>query len=126
MNARVSNTWPSPRSVNQRPRSITVIGCLFIAAGVFGLAYHAGELSNPFQYDVLWVLVLRLLAIVGGVFVLTGASWARWLLLGWLAYHVMLSAWHSASELVVHSVLLAAIGYGLLRPQASAYFRGPR
>ena len=108
--------------MNKRPRSVTVISWLFVAAGAIGLAYHATEFK-AFQYEVVWVCLVRLLAILCGVFMLRGSNWARWLLLVWIAYHVILSAFHSLSELVVHSLLFAVVAYFLLRPQASAYFR---
>jgi hypothetical protein len=112
--------------MNKRPLSITVIGCLFVAAGVVGIAYHATEFNtqHPFEYEIVWACFVRLLAILGGAFVLRGNNRARWLLLVWIAYHVILSAFHSASEFVVHSLLLAVVAYVLFRPQASAYFRG--
>jgi hypothetical protein len=110
----------------RRPRSVTVIAFLFIAAGIVGVAYHATELDirSPFEDDVGWVLLVRLLAIVAGFFMLRGANWARWLALAWVAFHVVLSAWHSVSETVAHAALFAVIAYVLLRPEASAYFRG--
>ena len=110
----------------RRPRSITIIGWLFVGAGTIGLAYHATEFKaqRPFAYDLIWVLIVRVLAILSGVFLLRGSNWARWALLVWLAYHVILSALHSLSELAVHSLLLCAVAYFLLRPKASAYFRG--
>ena len=113
--------------MNKRPLSITVISWLFVAAGVIGLAYHATEFTadRPFQYDVVWVCLVRLLAILCGVFMLRGSNWARWLLLVWIGYHVILSAFHSVSELVMHSLLFVVVAYFLFRPQASAYFRGP-
>jgi hypothetical protein len=109
----------------KRPHAVTVISWLFIAAGVVGLIYHAREFS-AFQYDVLWVCLVRLLAIVCGVFMLRGSNWARWGLLAWIAYHVILSGFHSLSQLLVHGLLFAVIAWLLLRPQASAYFRGTR
>lgn len=111
--------------MNKRPLSVTIIGWLFIAAGLVGLTYHITEFTaqGPFQYNLVWVLVLRLLAIFCGAFILRGSNWARWLLLIWIAYHVVLSAFHSVSELVMHSVLLAVVAYFLFRPRASAYFR---
>jgi len=110
----------------KRPRSITIISWLFVAAGTIGLAYHATEFKaqRPFEYDLIWVGIVRLLAILSGVFMLRGSNWARWLLLVWLAYHVILSGFHSLSELAMHSVLLCVVAYFLFRPQASAYFRG--
>ena len=112
--------------MNKRPLSVTVIGCIFIAAGVIGLAYHAPEFNtlHPFPYEIVWGASVRLLAILGGVFVLRRRNWARWLLLAWIAFHVILSAFHSLSELIVHGLLFAVVACVLFRPRASAYFRG--
>jgi hypothetical protein len=107
----------------KRPLSVTIIGWIFIAAGIVGFAHHVTEFKTPFEYELVWVCLLRLLAILGGVFVLRGSNWARWLLLVWIAYHVILSAFHPLSELVVHGLLFVIIGYLMFRPQASAYFR---
>jgi len=114
--------------MKKRPLSITIISWLFVAAGVIGLAYHATEFKDDrrFEYDAVWVCFVRFLAILCGVFMLRGSNWARWLLLVWIAFHVVLSAVHSLTELVVHSLLFAVIGYFLFRPQAAAYFRGAR
>jgi hypothetical protein len=111
--------------MNRRPHSVTAIGCIFVAAGVIGLAYHGAEYKAqlPFDYGVVWVLLVRLLAILGGVFLLRGSGWARWFLLIWIAYHVILSAFHSVFELITHSLLFAVIAYFLYRPRVSAYFR---
>jgi hypothetical protein len=40
-----------------------------------------------------------------------------------MAYHVVLSALHSPSEFLIHSVLLAMIAWALFRPQSSIAFR---
>ena len=112
--------------MNKRPHSVTVISWLFIAAGVVGFAYHATEfrIHNAFQYDLLWVCLVRLLAVLSGFFMLRGCNWARWLLLVWIAYHVVLSGFHSLSELVMHGLLFGVVAYFLLRREASVYFRG--
>ena len=110
--------------MTKRPLSVTIIGCLFVAAGMVGLVYHATEFTTtnrPFQ--LVLVCFVRLLAIVCGAFMLRGQNWARWGLLVWIAYHVVLSALHSVFEFVVHGLLLAVIAWFLLRPRASAYFR---
>jgi hypothetical protein len=111
--------------MNKRPSSVTVIGVIFVMAGTIGFVYHLTEFmaQRPFEYDVVWVLLVRLLAIIGGVFLIRGSDWARWFLLIWLAYHVILSAFHSMFELITHSLLLAVIAYFLYRPLVSAYFR---
>jgi O-antigen ligase len=57
------------------------------------------------------------------VFMLYGFNWARWLLVVWIAFHVILSGLHSQFELLVHSLLFAVVLYFLFRPEASAYFR---
>jgi hypothetical protein len=110
--------------MSKRPIAVTVIGCLFMAAGAVGLAYHATELDvrRPFENDAVWVCLLRLLAIVCGAFMLRGANWARWLLLAWFAYHVALSALHTPFDLLVHGALFVVITYLLFRPEASACF----
>jgi hypothetical protein len=99
-----------------RPLSVTLIGVLFVAAGIVGLAHHVAEFEP-------WVLVLRVLAIVAGGFILLGADWARWLALGWVAYHVVVGAFHSWSEALAHVVVLAGCAVALLHPRATAYFR---
>lgn len=113
---------------NKRPPSITVIGCLFVAAGAVGVVYHTTEFNvrDPLHVDLVWALLVRVLAIIGGVFLLRGANWARWLLLVWMAYHVILSAMHSLSELAMHVVIFAAVAYVLLSSRASSYYAGAR
>ena len=111
--------------MTKRPLSVTIIGWLFIVAGTVGLVYHATEFKTdgPIQYELVLVCLIRLLAIVCGVFMLRGKNWARWGILVWIAYHVVLSAFHPLSELVMHGLLLAVVAWFLLHPRASAYFR---
>lgn len=115
--------------MNKRPHSVTIISCLFIAGGVIGFAYHVTEFKalRPFDFSLVLVCLIRLLAILGGVFALRGRNWARWLLLAWITYHVILSVFHSFAELVTHCLIWLLVVYALFRPQASAYFsRGVR
>ena len=111
-------------NMKKRPLSVTIIGWLFILVGTIGFLYHANELRSPrrFGSELIWVCVLRLVAIVSGVFLLRGSNWARWVLLIWMAYHVGLGVLHSWSDVLTHSLLLIVIAFFLLRPQASAYF----
>lgn len=108
----------------QRPLSVTLIGWLFVAAGTVGVVYHATEVRVPVDVDVVWVLFVRLLAIAGGVLTLRGDNLGRWLVLAWMAYHVVLSVWQSVSQTLTHAVVLAVIAFLLLRAPAAAYFRG--
>jgi len=103
----------------------TIIAWLCIVAGVVGLAYHATEfdLTRPFADDGLWVLLVRLLAVVAGAFMLRGRNWARWLAIVWMAWHVGFKLFHPVSELIMHSILLMVFAFLLFRSSASAHFR---
>jgi hypothetical protein len=120
--------------MTKRPLSITVISWIFIAFGGIALLISmlprtdssaANRIAeNPFEF---WLTpVIQVLALISGVFMLYGLNWARWLLVVWAVYHIILSALHSSLELLVHSLLFAVILYLVFRPQASAYFRGAR
>jgi hypothetical protein len=115
-------------AADPRPLSVTVIAWVYIAAGTVGFIYHIRELNldQPFASDMVWVCLVRLLAIVAGWFMLRGRDWARWLALVWIAYHVILSALHPWSEVLTHALLFAVIVFSLLRPSASRFFRQPR
>ena len=59
---------------NKRPLSVTIIGWVYIAVGAIGFAYHSTEFSQQpsFQYDIVWVELLRLLAVPGGIRICRG------------------------------------------------------
>ncbi len=107
------------------PVPVTIIGWLFIMAGIFGFAYHINDFNprNPLQLGIIVVLLLRLGAIAGGTLLLRGVSWSRWILLAWMVYQVIVSATHGASELIIHIVILAGVAYVVLRPATASYFR---
>ena len=109
-------------TANPRPISITILACVYIAVGVVGFAYHFREIV-ALQNDSLWIALTEALAIVCGVFMLLGHNWARWLALAWIGFHVILSAFHSIHEVVMHSLICALIAWILLHPTASRYFR---
>ena len=103
----------------KRPFAVTIVGCLFILAGLVGLAYHLSD--KPVDHWIVLISAVRIIAVVGGIFLLLG--WARWLLLAWLALHVLVSAFHSVSETLAHVVLLMIVSYFLLESGASKYFK---
>ena len=105
----------------KRPLPVTIIGFLFIVAGLVGLVYHFSE--SPLDHWIVLISVVRIIAVVGGVFLLRGHNWARWLVLAWLAFHVVVSAFHALSEFMPHVVLLMVVGYILLVPPTSKYFQ---
>jgi hypothetical protein len=75
-----------------------------MATGVMGIAYHLSDFSpkHPFEFENVWILLVRITAIVSGAFMLRGSNWARWLSLAWIAFHLILSFFHSLQEVVVH------------------------
>jgi len=111
--------------MNKRPLPVTIIAFIYIAMGVIGLAYHFKDFKpqHPFQYDIVWIEFVRLIAIICGVYMLRGHNWARWLTLAWIAFHVILSAFHTLSELAIHILFCVVIAWFLFRPMATRYFR---
>ena len=107
----------------RRPLSITLLSWLFIAAGTVGLVYHASAFpGGEGLVDASAVLLVRVLAIVGGIFALRGANWSRWLLLGWAAFHVVVGL-SQVSTAGAHTVLLIGVWYVYFRGPAREFFR---
>jgi uncharacterized membrane protein len=104
----------------KRPFTVTFLGSLFIVVGLVSTIYHL--LTSPLDYWMVPVSLVGIIAIVGGVFLIKGRDWARWLMLSWLAFHVFVSALHSLSGSMAHLLLLIAVGYFLLTPPDSKYF----
>lgn len=106
------------------PLSVTLLSLLIAAAGAVGFAYHVVELNlrQPFQNDAVWVELVRLVAVVCGVYMWRGRNWARWLAMVWIGFHVVVSGFHSFPEFAFHALLFAVFGYLLFRPQATEYF----
>jgi hypothetical protein len=105
----------------KRPWAVTVLGLLFIVAGTVGLIYHLTR--DRLDADLVLVSLLRLLAVIGGVFLLLGHGWARWLTVAWLAFHVAVSAFHSMEQAAAHAVLLVIVTYFLFKRPEANYFR---
>lgn len=115
------------QTINQmkhRPLPVTIMGYLFIAAGAAGIIYHAPELMEiATRSEEAWILFFRLLAVVGGAFLLRGANWARWLLLAWMGYHVILSFFHGTAELIMHVGIMIVLIIALFYPKSGAFFK---
>ena len=94
-----------------RPASVTLIACVYILIGVIGFAYHFTEFKapHPFQSEMVRIELVRLAAIVCGAYLLRHQDWARWLALAWIAFHVILSAFHSWPEFAIHSLFCGVI-----------------
>lgn len=111
---------------HKRPLSVSILACVYLAVGTITLAYHFTELRprNAFHYDAVLIELTEFLAILSGAFMLRGRNWARWLALAWIAFHVILSAFHNLRELAIHSLFFAVIAWFLFRVEAARYFRG--
>lgn len=110
-------------TTTSRPISITILAVIYIAVGIMGFAYHFRELLAH-RPDSLWVELVELIAITCGVFMLRGQNWARWLALVWILFHVVVSAFNSMHQFLMHSLICALIAWILLHPTAARYFRG--
>lgn len=107
-----------------RPISVTILSLLMLVVGAAGFVYHArrGWPWPPIHSDLILVCSVSLAAVVCGVYMLRGCNWARWLTLAWMAFHVAISALHSAGQAAAHSLFLVIFIYLLFRPAARAYF----
>jgi len=107
--------------MSKRPIAVTLIALLYVVMGVAGVVYHFPELKAH-EPDSGWVELTSFLALVSGSFLFLGHNWARWLALAWIAFHVVISAFHNLREFGTHVVICAVIGYFLFRPAAGLYF----
>ena len=107
--------------VEKRPASIIVIGILFILLGTITLVHALMELINTTDrltdLKSHWMIYLSAIAaIVGGAFLLKGHNWARWLLVLWMAFHIVVGALHGLGPLLTHVVIFSVILFFLFRP----------
>ena len=121
--------------MRHRPRSISLVGWLFVAVGCIGIVGHTWSRMAPpastnegghgaeSPLDFGLAAASGFIAILGGAGALRGFDWGRWLLAAWMVAHIGISALHSWFEMWVHVVLFTAVSIVLFRPRASAYFR---
>jgi hypothetical protein len=104
---------------------VIIISVLFVIAGCTGFIYHFKEFFDPnaILYETLWIQFIRILAIVCGVLLFFSINWARWLAIAWLLFHIIISAFNSKSEMVVHIAFLVVVVVLLYLPKSSAFFQ---
>ena len=83
-----------------------------------------GVLSQDEWHDRFYVTLTGVLALVSGIFIYKGKSWARWLCIVWMAAHVVLSLWHPWFQLIIHALMLLVLLYFLTWSRSANYFRG--
>jgi hypothetical protein len=111
--------------MKKRPLFIVITAFIFIITDFISIAYHAYEYFEPnsIKFELVWTLIIRVLAIVCGLLLLGRVNWAGWLAIVWLAYHVDLSLFHSASETIIHVVLLAIVSFLLIYAEVIGLFQ---
>ena len=111
--------------MKNRPIAVIIVSVLFILTGCFGIANHIKDFFEPNGKlsELIWVLFVRILAIVCGLLLLFRTNWARWLAITWLVYHILISALNSTSEMIAHIVFLILVSVLLFLPASSIYFQ---
>jgi hypothetical protein len=115
----------------KRPITVTILSILFILIGIANtfkaiwplIGGTAAQITGHELMDSSFVFVSAVLALIGGVFMLRGANWGRWLVLIWMALHVVLSIFHKPFELAVHSFILVVLIALLMFGSARRYFK---
>ena len=121
-----ATTSSGERPARTRMWSVIVVAVIFLALGVLDITRGLAPLfaSAPrwhMAVDDVEVLAIGIAAIVGGIYVIRGANWARWLLAAWMALHVAISV-GQPTALVAHLVIFGCIAFLLFRRGASAFF----
>jgi hypothetical protein len=113
----------APPESSRLPVPLALVGWLFVAVGVGGIASHGWTFlhaSGPGEAaDFAWAGGSGALALIGGTFLLLRRGWARWVLAFWMAGHIVLSAMHETEKLVVHVVIFTPIAWILFRRPAA-------
>lgn len=108
----------------KRPIVVTILAFLLMltgAAGLVGDSTHFKSLPAHF-YETMGIAALHGIAIVAGAFLLRGHNWARWLAIAWITFHLGISLWHSAEELLIHFIVFALFLWALFRGKSGKYF----
>ena len=94
------------------PVSVTVLSWIYVAVGVGGIGAHVREINlhRLFEQDLVGAVLVSMAAVISGAFMLRGSNWARCLAVAWIGFHVILSAFHSVQQTIVHAVNVDARG----------------
>ena len=112
-----------------RPLSITIISWLFMIFGsialLSGLLPFVGANTAQLIAELKqhWMVHLsRLVQVISGLFMLRGHKWARWLLVVWVVFHIVVGALHGWIQFLTHVLIFSVILFFLFRPRANEYF----
>ena len=110
--------------VRRRTPSILGVGVLFLVLGIMNVWQGVAppfKSASPPSTESAELLAIGIAALVGGVFVLRGQNWARWLLAVWMLLHVAISV-GQPGQLLAHLVIFGFVAFLLFRPRARACF----
>ena len=110
------------------PLPVLIVAIALMLAGVVGFFYHLKDFSEPGEklYVVVLVELLRILAIVSGILLLRANNSGRWLSIGWVLLHVVISVFNSMAQTITHIVILIIVCILLYLPVSSLYFSRKR
>lgn len=122
--------------MNKRPRTISIIGWLLVAMGIFSMFATSANLKNPkviasmqetplpmaVQYAILTMGVM--IMTISGLGILKGKNWARFLYAGWGVFSFLLAMAIGTlqASMIPGLLIFLVIAYFLFRPEANAYF----
>jgi hypothetical protein len=124
--------------MNSRPVSITVIAWIIIVTSAMSLVSTFFLIKNPTAQELMaksamplpvqygMIFIGLLVGVVGGIFMLKGANWARLLYVGWSIVGFVVSFITTPGKLMMlpGMIFLAVIVFFLFRPNANAFFSG--
>lgn len=110
--------------MTKRPYEVTVVSWILIVVAIASIAANASALKPPQALEAgnLAILGVRLLGLLGGVFMLRRRSWALWLALAWIAFHAVIGFLNSMSQGIVHALIFGLICLALLRSDVRGWF----
>jgi len=110
------------------PLPVLIVAIALLLAGVVGFIYHLKDFYDPAEklYVVVLVELLRIAAIVSGMLLLRASNSGRWLAIGWVLLHVVISVFNSWSQTIIHIIVLIIVSILLFLPISSLYFNRKR
>ena len=104
-----------------RPFQVTAAGWILIFAGTVSTAAHLWR--GMWDRWMIVIVLVGAIAVAGGVFLLRGDRWARWLILAWITGHAVAFSLLGLPAGLPLAVLLLIFAYVLLGPPTAEYYR---
>ncbi len=124
-------------SMNERPRSVTIISWILIVMGSISLIVSTINLNNPvarevlsknpiplsIQYGMMYAAIL--ITLVCGIAMLKRQNWARLLYVGWNIFTFIVGLVTSPAKamMIPGIILFFILAFFLFRPKANEYFK---